>query len=620
MKRDIVLSLFFLINVGVLFGPANSAYRLKKSSVNVQEGEEHRAGKKAVCPMISEKKRKSDQRGNNLGSNTVQEDADDTEFGEDLEGGEDMVDETSEGLKEETTTEEVTMEEATDMDAVDREAAELEEEQYKEMKERKRKMTHASANVSGECPMKKGEKRKKKNNVINTMKEIENHDDSAEGKGKKEDNESLYEEKKQKILMIHVLKSIKEHLDRQKKNFNNFLSFLSESYASYEKFYVSRNVNGVHSGVQNGMSEEETGITSQSFLSLQEESVPKCAMKKGQGGLLASAGSTSGGETNEEVEEEAQEDEPEDEEGEGNLGGDSSAVDNSGSGGGSSGGNANTSDDKKKDEKNPSNQMNKIKNILYGMLRSKELSAKQKEYLRVILQILTLEDDLLQKEKMQVEVNKKIIDVLLGKSNELRNLAVHLSKGEGETGEAEGNQRVDLAQNIVSNLLNFSVELKNTGNIVYNNIQGQGDLLQSIEKNINKAEEQLKNVRVHTEYKGAKKEEPTTVDPSNNDNTEKNKEDAHSQKKVSESEFLQYCDADEADPNSTCPFKSVSSSKNGSGKVNNNIVGDTEKKITAKGTYNKFTLDETMKNHFFSNFVKDSITLRKLYRLLYDMF
>ncbi|ANQ06148.1 Uncharacterized protein PCOAH_00004400 [Plasmodium coatneyi] len=637
MKRDIVLFLFFLVNVGVLLGPVNSAYRLKKGGTNV-EGEQT-AGKNAVCPMVSEKKGKSDQKGNITGNKTIEGDVDDNEWGDDLEGGEEMTDDTS---VEVAAGEEATVQEAADMEAVDREAAELEEKQYNEMKQIKGKATQGSTQTSGACPMKKAAKGRKKNNVVNALKEIESHDNSTGEKGTNEDNESLYEEKKQKILMIHVLKSIKEHLDRQKKNFNSFLSFLSESYASYEKFHVLKNVSGVHSGVG-----EEMAVTSQSFLSLQEESAPKCAQQKGQGGLLRSgtkaavtsknsgcnscsgSSSSSGGGMNEVSDEEAQDDEPEDEEGETPQNGDgpqSGDVPQSGDisggenvdGGGSPDDNTTTIDEQDNDEKKPSEKMNKIKSVLYDMLKSKELSSKQKEYLRVILQILTLEDDLLQKEKMQVEVNKKIIDVLLGKSNELRNIAVHLSKGEG-AGEAEGNQRVDLAQNIVSNLLNFSVELKNTGNIVYNNIQGQGDLLQSIEKNINKAEDQLKNVRVHTEYKGAKKEQPT-VDPSSNDVVGNNNEGATSQTEVSESEFLQYCDADGADANSTCPFKPVSSSKKGSSTANGSTAGVTEKNAATKGTQNKFTLDETLKNHFFNNFAKDSMTLKKLYRLLYDMF
>ncbi|GAB64849.1 hypothetical protein PCYB_032600, partial [Plasmodium cynomolgi strain B] len=694
----------------VLLGPANCAYHLKRGGANMEGGGKLAAGKNVVCPMASTKKGKSEQKGNMIGSNMLEEDADDTESGDDVDGGDDMADDTSDGLKGEeaamegvtmegvtmegVTMEGVTMEEATmeeaamaeaaaeeaaveegaDMDAVDREAAELEERQYNEMKQRKWKTSHGTAQgKGGACPKKKAvtmkggcskagkaaKGRKKTNavkahsngnfNMVNALKAIESHDNSSEGtkkskreRGTNEENESLYEEKKQKIMMIHLLKSIKEHLDRQKKNFNSFLSFLSESYESYERFYVFKSASGVRSGVG-----EEMAITSQSFLSLQEESAPRCGEQKGQGGLLKSGGKSGGGmdeEGDEGMEEVVQEDAPEDEDGEGTSWGESpkkgEAPQNGGGsqkGGGSQNGeapqigeappngenpadNGTTIDDQDKDSKKPSEKIQKIKDFLYDMLQSKELSKKQKEYLKVILQILTLEDDLLQKEKLQVEVNKKIIDVLLGKSNELRNIAVHLSKGEG-AGETEGNQRVDLAQNIVSNLLNFSVELKNTGNIVYNNIQGQGELLQSIEKNINKAEDELKNVRVHTEYKGKKKEEPP-VDPSNNDVVENNKEGPTSSKEINGSEFLQYCDAAEAeaDSDATCPFKPVSSSKKGSAAMNHSTTGATQKKVTTKATHKKFILDETMKNHFFNNFVKDSVTLKKLYRLLYDMF
>ncbi|EUD65254.1 hypothetical protein C922_04383 [Plasmodium inui San Antonio 1] len=674
MKRSIVLFLFLLIKVGVLLGPANGAYHLKRGGVNM-EGEQHvqgegkvAAGKEAVCPMASAKKGGSDQKSNMITSNTPEKDAEDTESGEDIS------DDTSEGLEdagveeaaaeeaamEEEAMEEEAAEEAAAEEVANKEAADLKEKQYNEMKQRKWKAHHGAVQASEVSPKKNampvkggGSKVVKahsggNSNVVNALKSIESHDNSSEGKrkgkgekGTNEENESLYEEKRQKILMIHLLKTIKEHLDRQKQNFNSFLSFLSESYASYERFHVFKKVNDMYSGVG-----EEMAITSQSFLSLQEESTPRCG-KQNVGGVLRSGAkaaamglnnggsSSSGGGMDEESEEEEKEDATEDEEGENQKNedaaqkGDAPQNGDNSDGGKIPGENPTNTDDQDKDAKKSSEKMKQIKGFLYEMLQSEELGPKQKEYLQVILQILTLEDDLLQKEQMQVQLNKKIIDVLLGKSNELRDIAVHLSR-EG-SGEAEGNQRVDLAQNIVSNLLNFSVELKNTGNIVYNNIQGQGDLLQSIEKSINKAEDGLKNVRVHTEYKGRKKDDPTvdpTVDPSNDPSNDdpssndvvQNKGGATTSRDATKSEFLQYCDAGEAEANSTCPFKSVSSSKSGSAAMKQSSGGDLQKDSASKGTKNKFTLDETMKNHFFNNFVKDSVTLRKLYRLLYDMF
>ncbi|EWC89366.1 hypothetical protein PFNF54_01837, partial [Plasmodium falciparum NF54] len=67
-----------------------------------------------------------------------------------------------------------------------------------------------------------------------------NHDDDKKKYTDDSNEENIYEERNQKILLIHLLKNIKELLNRQRQNFNNFLSFLSENYQSYEKFYKSQ--------------------------------------------------------------------------------------------------------------------------------------------------------------------------------------------------------------------------------------------------------------------------------------------------------------------------------------------------------------------------------------------
>ncbi|CAD2088224.1 rhoptry-associated leucine zipper-like protein 1, putative [Plasmodium vinckei brucechwatti] len=311
----------------------------------------------------------------------------------------------------------------------------------------------------------------------------------------------LYEEKKRKILLIHILKNIKKTLHRQNENFNNFLSFLSENYENYEKFTLLKN--------------------------------------------------------------------------------------------------------------NPNMNKNNLKysNMLPGnanLEKSDNISFQQKEYLKLIIQVLELEGDLLDKEKIQVELNKDIINVLMGKSNELRDLAIKLSN---ENGESEGSQRVDLAQNIVSNLLNLSVELKNTGNIVYNNIQGQGELLQTIDKTMSKAGNELKNIRVHTAYKGVNSNDDIENNDDNNDNNENNDNN----------------DNNENNDNITGAGKNVKSKyyKNNDkknapkyGLKKFNTLGNNDNK---KNDLKHFNLDDNMKNHFFNLFKKDEMTLKKLYTMLSNL-
>ncbi|CAD2100361.1 rhoptry-associated leucine zipper-like protein 1, putative [Plasmodium vinckei] len=311
----------------------------------------------------------------------------------------------------------------------------------------------------------------------------------------------LYEEKKRKILLIHILKNIKKTLHRQNENFNNFLSFLSENYENYEKFTLLKN--------------------------------------------------------------------------------------------------------------NPNMNKNNLKysNMLAGnanLEKSDNISFQQKEYLKLIIQVLELEGDLLDKEKIQVELNKDIINVLMGKSNELRDLAIKLSN---ENGESEGSQRVDLAQNIVSNLLNLSVELKNTGNIVYNNIQGQGELLQTIDKTMSKAGNELKNIRVHTAYKGVNSNDDIENNDDNNDNNENNDNN----------------DNNENNDNITGAGKGVKSKyyKNNDkkntpkyGLKQFNTLGNNDNK---KNDLKHFNLDDNMKNHFFNLFKKDEVTLKKLYTMLSNL-
>ncbi|KAI4840762.1 rhoptry-associated leucine zipper-like protein 1 [Plasmodium brasilianum] len=469
---------------------------------------------------------------------------------------------------------------------------------------------------------------KKSINGTSNLRDIENHRYTNVVNNKNEytsmdSNEAIYEERKQKILLIHLLKNIKDLLYRQKKNFNNFLSFLSENYASYEKFNsVRKNVNFINSGrynsggsyssdkrnVGNTQQVGETGddYLSESFLSLSDKQYTKKngmsnVSIKNVGNKYKNESETLKSEIYDSRELEEEENDQVDDKKEDDIQDDESNDDVY---------------DKKKDPK----KFGQIKEMLQKVLEIKDLTDKQKEYLKVIIKVLELEDDLLNKEKLQLELDKNIINLLMGKSNELRNIAVQLSK---EKGENEGSQRVDLAQNIVSNLLNFSVELKNTGNIVYNNMQGQGEMLQNVEKNIHKAEEQLKNVRVHTEYRNrdTPKEDPSDDHPSDDDNpsndnsSDDNPNDNNTDGAkaiIDNKDFIQYCNEnDEICKKSYSPLKNTKGGQ---------YYGSTTYTVNTPYNYKKFKLNESMKNHFFNIFVKESAMLKKLYKLLYELF
>ncbi|CAD2088255.1 rhoptry-associated leucine zipper-like protein 1, putative [Plasmodium vinckei lentum] len=389
----------------------------------------------------------------------------------------------------------------------------------------------------------------------------------------------LYEEKKRKILLIHILKNIKKTLHRQNENFNNFLSFLSENYENYEKFTLLKNNpnmnknNLKHSNMLSGNANLES---IQSFLSIQENNNNKCLLK---------------------TKKDDNNDIPNDDNNDNDFPSDDNndidfpSDDN------------NSDDDGKKE--NGAKEIQEVIDMLKKLLESDNISFQQKEYLKLIIQVLELEGDLLDKEKIQVELNKDIINVLMGKSNELRDLAIKLSN---ENGESEGSQRVDLAQNIVSNLLNLSVELKNTGNIVYNNIQGQGELLQTIDKTMSKAGNELKNIRVHTAYKGVNSNDDIENNDDNNDNENNDNNDNN-----------------ENNDNITGAGKGVKSKyyKN-NGKKNTpkyglkqfNTLGNNDNK---KNDLKHFNLDDNMKNHFFNLFKKDEVTLKKLYTMLSNL-
>ncbi|SCM19995.1 rhoptry-associated leucine zipper-like protein 1, putative [Plasmodium chabaudi chabaudi] len=414
---------------------------------------------------------------------------------------------------------------------------------------------------------------KETNNNLRNNLTVENYEDKKDSNNPAANfSDILYEEKKRKILLIHILKNIKKTLHRQNENFNNFLSFLSENYENYEKFTLLKNNpnknNLTYSNMLLGNANPET---IQSFLSIQENNNNKCLVK---------------------TQKDDNNDIPNDDNNDNDFPNDDNNDDDFPND------DNNTDDDGKKEK--GSKEIQEVIDMLKKLLESDNISFQQKEYLKLIIQVLELEGDLLDKEKIQVELNKDIINVLMGKSNELKDLAIKLSN---ENGESEGSQRVDLAQNIVSNLLNLSVELKNTGNIVYNNIQGQGELLQTIDKTMSKAGNELKNIRVHTAYKNGKPTDDNNNNDDNNDNNDNNPNNDNvtgAGKRVKSKYYKKY--------------GKKNKSKHGLKQFNN--LGNNDNK---NNNLKHFNLDNNMKNHFFNIFKKDEITLKKLYTMLSNL-
>ncbi|CRG94453.1 rhoptry-associated leucine zipper-like protein 1, putative [Plasmodium gallinaceum] len=412
---------------------------------------------------------------------------------------------------------------------------------------------------------------KGKNIPNNNLRTIKTHDHDKDKKEKmdeiihkdddnndmKIDRDSVYEERKQKILLIHLLKNIKDLLDRQRDNFYNFLSFLSENYASYENLYsTKKNINSKENRFNKTRDDKiRNTITTSSFLSLKDSLSP--------------------------IE---------------NMGNNFIKNDNEDNNTIMKPKNVNIKyEQKKRDNDNEKeSDIFQLKNALNKIIESNVISDKQKDYMLLIKNILEIEDEILNKEKLQYNINQKMIPILNEKSDELKNIALKLSN---ENKESQNSQRVDLAQNIVSNLLNLSVELKNTGNIVYSNIQGQGELIQNIENNINKTQKDLQDVRSHI-----------SNEPNNNEN--ENKENEF--KKINEiNRYQNICNTEDNSNNASDIFNSTNCLQNYRFSPN---------PIQTKNNYKKFKVDESMKKYFFNIFVKEAVMLKKLYKMLYDIF
>ncbi|VWU50416.1 rhoptry-associated leucine zipper-like protein 1, putative [Hepatocystis sp. ex Piliocolobus tephrosceles] len=489
----------------------------------------------------------------------------------------------------------------------------------------KKKETEGIFNVDNFEELSKNLLNKQKNNSFANIAELNkamllsdksnvNNNDDMDNKDDNNVN-MLEDERKRKALLIRILKNIKDILHKQKVNFNDFVTYLSENYTIYEKVTLPKQINMINAN-KNKLHLQKTGNneTNSSFLNLTEPNSLKRKMVSSGNKLKTETGGKGGldislmmpGESEEPTDNRGDDSNDENRD-EGNhdrsgeidiiIGGD---RENDQTG--------NNNENTNNEENVTSADWEKMNSILSELIDSESITENQKKYLKIIKKILDLEGELLNKEMLQHELSKNIIDMLLNKSNELRSIAVRLIN---ENKEAGGSQRVDLAQNIVSNLLNFSIELKNTGNIVYNNIQGQGDLLQAIENKLSDAQSSLRDISVHTIYKNRDKTD--IGDGDNNDGGDNdggdsdnnNNNDNNSDNVIDKEIFMQH--------------------HNFNVKNNTQVPTNYKKNSSTLNEYNitkyksNFKISKSMKDRFFDTFAKEEMALKRLFKLLYDI-